>query len=293
MMNIDMSFARKNIKFFIFLGLAILCAVAAAAAPMIATHDPLEAVFTEALKAPSKEHIFGTDTLGRDLFSRIIYGARTSIKSTLVVLVIIFVAGTALGIIAGFFGGAVDAVIMRVADVMIAFPDLILAIAIAGILGPNLVNAMIAIVAVSWTKYARLSRSLVLKIKNRDYIAAARVTGSKNLYMIWTYFVPNALPTMVITAATDIGTIMLSLASLSFLGFGVQPPTPEWGYMLSEGRNYLQSAPWLLIYPGFTIFIVVAIFNLLGDSIRDMLDPKSKKKGIRIRAKKQIHTKNR
>jgi peptide/nickel transport system permease protein/nickel transport system permease protein len=254
--------------------LAVLIGFIALFAPLIATHDPLEAVLQDALQPPGTEHWFGTDALGRDVFSRVVFGARTSVVSTLTLVTVILVCGTLLGIVAGFFGRAVDAVIMRLADSMLAFPDLVLAMAIAGILGPNMINSIAAIAVVSWTKYARLARSLVLKIKNCDYITAARMTGTKNRYILWRYMLPNALPTMVITAATDIGAMMLALASLSFLGFGVQPPTPEWGYMLSEGRQYFQSSPWLLWCPGAAMFIVVVVFNLLGDSLRDILDPK-------------------
>ena len=164
---------------------------------------------------------------------------------------------------------------MRIADMMLAFPGLVLALAVAGIMGASIKNAIIAIVLVSWTKYARLARSLVLKIRNRDYVSAAIVTGSKSPYMLIRYMLPNALPTLVITAATDIGAMMLELAALSFLGFGAKPPTPEWGYMLNEGRACMQTAPWLMIFPGLAIFVVVVVFNMLGDSLRDILDPKT------------------
>ena len=158
---------------------------------------------------------------------------------------------------------------------MLAFPGLVLALAVAGIMGASIKNAIIAIVVVSWTKYARLARSLVLKIRDRDYVSAAIVTGSKTPYMLLRYMLPNALPTLIITAATDVGSMMLELAAMSFLGFGAKPPAPEWGYTLNEGRACMQSAPWLMIFPGLAIFIVVVVFNMLGDSIRDILDPKS------------------
>jgi len=185
------------------------------------------------------------------------------------------VIGSFLGILAGYFGGWVDAVIMRVADMMIAFPGLVLAIAVAGILGASTRNAIIAIAVVTWPKYARLARSLVMKIRNTDFVAAATVTGSTTPYMLWKYMLPNTITTLVITAATDIGGMMMELAALSFLGFGAQPPTPEWGSMLNEGRNFMQSAPWLMIYPGLAIFVTVVIFNMLGDGLRDILDPRS------------------
>lgn len=269
------AFIKKNPGFTVFFILALCVVAVAVFAPWIATQDPYEAVLADAVQAPSAEHWFGTDKLGRDLFSRVIYGARTSLSASLILVCIIMVVGTVLGIVAGYFGGAVDAVIMRVSDMMISFPGMVLAIAVAGILGANMVNAVIAIAIVSWTKYARLSRSLVLKIRNRDYIAAAHVTGSKTGYILRRYMLPNALPTIVITGATDIGSMMLEIAGLSFLGFGARSPTAEWGLMLNEGRAYLTAAPWLMIFPGLAIFITVVIFNLLGDSLRDVLDPRS------------------
>ena len=180
--------------------------------------------------------------------------------------------GTILGTLAGYFGGWVDAVIMRLSDMMISFPGMVLAIAVAGIMGASIKNAVIAIAIVSWSKYARLARSLVMKIRHEDYVYAAIVTGSKTGYILRKYMLPNVIPTLVITAATDIGGMMLELAGLSFLGFGAKAPAAEWGLMLNEGRTYMQNAPWMMIYPGLAIFIVVVIFNLLGDSLRDVLD---------------------
>ena len=268
-------FVKKNPAFIVYCILALAIVLVAVFAPLIATHDPYAAVLADAVKAPSSEHWFGTDKMGRDLFSRVIFGARTSLTAALCLVAIIVVVGTALGIIAGYFGGVVDAVIMRLSDMMISFPGMVLAIAVAGILGANIKNAVVAIAIVSWTKYARLARSLVLKIKNRDYIAAAKVTGSKTGYILWKYMLPNALPTIVITCATDIGSMMLEIAGLSFLGFGAQSPTAEWGLMLNEGRAFMTAAPWLMIFPGIAIFITVVVFNLLGDSLRDVLDPRS------------------
>ena len=268
-------FIKKNHSFCVFAVLALAVIAVAVFAPALATHDPYEAVLTNAVQPPSAEHWFGTDRMGRDLFSRVLYGARTSLTASLSLVCIIMVAGTLLGIVAGYFGGVLDAVIMRISDMMISFPGMVLAIAVAGILGANMTNAVIAIAIVSWTKYARLARSLVLKIRSRDYIAAARVTGSKTSHILWKYMLPNALPTILITGATDIGTMMLEIAGLSFLGFGAQSPTAEWGLMLNEGRAYMTASPWLMVFPGLAIFITVVVFNLLGDSLRDVLDPRN------------------
>lgn len=252
----------------------LLLILLALAAPIIAPYDPLAAEMKNAYLPPSPEHLFGTDKLGRDCFSRILYGASYSLSSVLLLVAAIFAVGTSLGVAAGYFGGKTDTVIMRISDMMISFPGMILAIAIAGILGGSLVNAIIALTIVSWTKYARLARSMVLKIKERDFVEAAVVNGGKPLHILWRHIVPNILPLMVITAASDIGAMMMELAGLSFLGFGSQPPAPEWGLMLNEGRQQLQTAPWLMVFPGLAIFITVVAFNLWGDALRDVLDPR-------------------
>ncbi len=276
-MSGKMEFIRKNKAFVVFAALAVLIVVVAVLSPWIVPYNPEEAILTDALQPPGSAHWFGTDKLGRDLFSRVLVGSRASLAASLTLVVCIFLLGSILGILAGYFGGWVDAVIMRVADMMISFPGMVLAIAVAGILGASITNAVIAITVVSWTKYARLARSLVLKMKNCDYVAAARITGSKTGHILRRYMFPNVTPTLVITAATDIGSMMLELAGLSFLGFGAQPPMPEWGLMLSEGRAYMQAAPWLMIFPGLAILIVVVVFNLLGDSLRDVLDPRDER----------------
>ena len=263
--------AHKQFTLFFILALAVVGV--AVFAPWVAPKDPLEAVMMDSLKAPCAEYPLGADKLGRDILSRVIFGTRTSLVSTLILVATIFVVGTILGIIAGYFGGWIDQVIMRIADMMISFPGMILAIAIAGMLGPSLQNGVIAITAVSWTKYARLARSMVLKVKRNLYVEAAVVNGTSTLKILWKHILPNMLTTMTVTAAADMGTMMLELASLSFLGFGAVAPTPEWGLMLNEGRTYMAKAPWLMIAPGIAIVIVVIIFNMLGDSIRDILDP--------------------
>ena len=270
-----MEFIKKNKAFCLFALLALLIILGAVFAPVITGGvSPTDAVLKDALQAPSAKHICGTDKLGRDVFARVIYGARTSLTATFSVVAIIFVLGSVLGVLAGYFGGWVDTIIMRIADMMVSFPGMVFAIAIAGILGASVKNAVIAVALVSWTKYARLARSLVLKIRNRDFVSAAIVTGSKTPYILRKYMLPNVIPTLVITAATDIGGMMLELAGLSFLGFGAKAPTPEWGLMLNEGRQFISNAPWMMFYPGLAIFVVVVVFNLLGDALRDVLDPK-------------------
>ena len=265
----------KTNRSFAVSSLLVLALLAlAAAAPVLSPYDPVEDTMQNAYLEPSAEHIFGTDKLGRDVFSRILYGARYSLSGVLLLVAVIFLVGTSLGIISGYYGGKVDTVIMRISDMMISFPGMILAIAIAGILGGSLVNAVIALTIVSWTKYARLARSMVLKIKKRDFVEAAVVNGGKPTHILWKHIVPNILPLMVITAAADIGAMMMELAGLSFLGFGSQPPAPEWGLMLNEGRQQLQTAPWLMVFPGLAIFLTVVVFNLWGDSLRDVLDPR-------------------
>lgn len=266
---------KENRSFRITTLLVVLLIAIILLAPVISPYSPLEAVMKDANQAPSAAHLFGTDKLGRDVLSRILYGGAYSLSSVLALVVIIFCVGTTLGIISGYFGGIVDTVIMRIADMMISFPGVILAIAIAGIMGGSLINAMIALTAVTWTKYARLSRSMVLKIKKRDFVDAAIVSGGTNAHILWSHIMPNIVPILVITAVADIGAMMMELAGLSFLGFGSQPPAPEWGLMLNEGRQQLQTVPWLMFFPGFAIFLSVVIFNLWGDALRDVLDPRN------------------
>lgn len=267
-------FFKKHLEFSIYLILAIIIVIIAIFAKEIAPKDPLETVMTESLKAPSAKYLFGTDVLGRDLLSRVIYGTRYSLFMTLILITIVLTIGTFLGIISGYFGGIVDTIIMRIGDMMVSFPGLILAIAIAGLLGPSVTNAIIAISSVTWVKYARLSRSIVIKIKTELYIEAAKVIGTKNKNILLKYIFPNMFTLMLVTAVSDIGALMLEVAALSFLGFGAQPPIPEWGAMLNEGRTYLASAPWLMIFPGLAIVIVVVVFNMLGDSFRKVMDVK-------------------
>lgn len=265
----------KTNRAFAVTSVLVLCLLLIAiAAPVIAPYDPTHAAMKDAFLEPGEQHLFGTDKLGRDCFSRVLYGARASLTGVLVLVASVFVVGTTMGVVSGYFGGKVDMVIMRISDMMISFPGMILAIAIAGIMGGSLVNAVFALTIVSWTKYARLSRSMVLKVKRRDFVEAAIVNGGTPGHILWVHILPNILPMMVITAAADIGALMMELAGLSFLGFGSQPPAPEWGLMLNEGRQQLQTAPWLMFFPGLAIFVTVVVFNLWGDNLRDVLDPR-------------------
>lgn len=265
---------KTNRAFAVTSVLVLVLIAIAFAAPVLAPYDPTHAAMKDAFMEPGAQHLFGTDKLGRDCFSRVLYGARASLTGVLVLVASVFVVGTSMGVISGYFGGKVDMVIMRISDMMISFPGMILAIAIAGIMGGSLVNAVFALTIVSWTKYARLSRSMVLKVKRRDFVEAAIVNGGTPGHILWVHILPNILPMMVITAAADIGALMMELAGLSFLGFGSQPPAPEWGLMLNEGRQQLQTAPWLMFFPGLAIFVTVVVFNLWGDNLRDVLDPR-------------------
>lgn len=264
---------RKNKSFMIYCILALVLVSISILAPYIAPHDPLKTDMTNLLKGSSDTFPIGTDQLGRDLFSRILYGALNSLRMTFILVIIVFIVGTLVGTLAGYFGGIIDAIIMRFCDVFLAFPGIIFAIAIAGVLGPSSINTIIALAVVNWAKYARVSRGLAMSIRKKDYIKAAKMGGARQYQIILKYVLPNIIPSLIVMAAMDIGTMLLEISSLSFLGLGVQPPTPEWGYMINEGRAYIQTAPWLMIYPGIAMFITVTIFNLLGEGIRDILDP--------------------
>jgi peptide/nickel transport system permease protein len=224
---------------------------------------------------PSSEHLMGTDRYGRDMFSRVIVGAQVSIFSTLALVGVISVFGTIVGTLCGYYGGAVDSIVMRISDVCLAFPGLVFALAIAALLGGGVSNAVIALAVISWPKYARVARSQTLALKNGPFVSAARLSGSTSMQMILRHILPNILGPILVTAMLDIGTMMMELAGLSFLGLGAQPPTAEWGNMMSGGRSMLQTYPWLVLSPGFAIFLTVVIFNLLGDTVRDYMDPKN------------------
>lgn len=268
------NYIREHRLFSFYTGLVLAVILFAVLAPIFFGGDPYTSNMREAFQTPSAEHWFGTDKLGRDVFTRVLYGARLSLFMAITVVLSVTVLGTLVGSVAGYFGGMVEKLLMRIADIMLAFPGVILAIAIAGILGGSMINTILALTVVGWAKYARLVRSLALKVRNEDYIAAAQMSGGTSAVILRRHILPNILPLVVVTGAMDLGVMMLEVAGLSFLGFGAQPPTPEWGLMLNEGRQFIQTAPWLMVFPGLGILVVVSVFNLWGDSLRDVLDPR-------------------
>lgn len=257
-------------------GLVILAVFlfAALAAPFIAPYDPNKQDLALRLRPPTGIHLLGTDQLGRDVLSRIIWGARISLSIGLAVVLSASLFGTLVGLIAGYFGGLADDVLMRTTDVFFAFPSLILAMAIAGALGPSLTTAMIAIAVVSWPIYARLVRSQVLVLREVEFVQAAESVGASGPRIIRKHILPNSLSPILVQASFDLGGAILIAAGLSFIGFGAQPPLAEWGVMISEGRKYVTTQSWLPLFPGLAILFTVGAFNLIGDGLRDALDPR-------------------
>ena len=243
-------------------------------ASVLAPFDPLESHYADMLKPPSTTYLFGTDQLGRDLFSRILYGGKSSLLIAFAVTAIISTVGILIGAIAGFTGGFFDNVLMRFSDMLMAFPGYIFTIALVSYIGIGLPNMIRAMSLTGWTYYARISRSLVLSVKNNVYIEQARLGGASRIRILLFYIIPNVLPSLLVNIFQDIGGKLLTISGLSLLGLGSPPPTPEWGFMLSEGKNYMYSAPWMLIFPGLVILVSVVIFNLLGDCIQDLMNPK-------------------
>lgn len=264
-----------NIRMILFLILAAALIGVIIFAPYICPYDPNVQDMSVSLQPPSSKHILGTDTYGRDMLSRVIMGLRTSISATLILVIIISVFGSAVGVICGYFGGRFDSIVMRISDVCLAFPGLVFALAIAAMLNGGIENAVIALAVISWPKYARIARSQTLALNNMDYIYAARLAGCSSINIIIHHILPNSMGPIIVTAMLDIGTMMMELAGLSFLGLGAQPPMAELGSMMSNGRSMLQTYPWVILAPGFTIFVAVVIFNLLGDTVRDYLDPRN------------------
>ncbi|MDQ3642598.1 MAG: ABC transporter permease [Actinomycetota bacterium] len=255
-------------------GLVIVAALAVAAvlAPVIAPHDPLK--FGPArLQPPSWGHLFGTDRLGRDILSRLLFGARLSVGIAIVAALVMLVVGLIVGSVAGLVGGVVDAVLMRVADIALAFPSLIFALAVAGLFKGGITTLVVALVVVQWAGYARLVRGNVLSLREREYVEAARASGASQIRILRRHIWPAVISPLVVLGSLEIASMILAISALSFLGLGVQPPAPEWGAMVNEGRNFLFSAPHAVLFPGLAIGVAAFGFSLLGDSLRDALDP--------------------
>jgi peptide/nickel transport system permease protein len=258
-------------------GMVVIAAllVVAAFAPWIASHDPFAQNLAERLQPPSAEHWFGTDQIGRDLFSRIVYGSRITIYIVLLVTVIVAPIGLVIGTIAGYFGGRIDVLLMRVTDVFLAFPGLVLALAFVAALGPGLENAVIAISLTNWPGFARLARAETLIIRSSDYIAASRLQGASAARIIARHIVPMCLPSVIVRMTLSMAGVILTAAGLGFLGLGAQPPSPEWGAMLSSGRRFMLDYWWMATFPGLAILLISLAFNLFGDGLRDVLDPRN------------------
>ncbi len=254
--------------------ITIVLIATAVFAPYIAPYDPYDIVQEDRLEPPSFRHPFGTDDNGRDIFSRVIWGSRLSLAAVGVVLIVACSIGIFVGSIAGYLGGKVDEILMRVTDMFLAFPAMILAMVIASALGPSLLNAMIAIAVVWWPWYARLLRGQILYLKNQEYVEAARALGASNRRILLKYILPNCTAPIIVQATLDSGYAILTTASLSFIGVGALAPTPEWGSMISIGRSFILAQWWFPTFPGLAIFLAVAGFNLLGDGLRDILDPR-------------------
>lgn len=245
-------------------------------APWLAPYDPIAQDLSQRLLPPlTPGHVMGTDEFGRDIFSRILFGSRITLYIVLLVVLTAPVAGLFIGTVAGYFGGWVDSVLMRITDIFLAFPKLILALALVAVLGPGMVNAVLAIALTSWPPYARVARAETLTVRNSDYIAAVKLQGAGGGRVIWGHIMPMCLPSVIIRVTLDMAGVILTAAGLGFLGLGVQPPLPEWGAMISSGRKYLFEQWWVATMPGLAIFIVSLGFNLLGDGLRDVLDPRS------------------
>jgi peptide/nickel transport system permease protein len=255
-------------------GILGMLALLALGAPWWSPRDPIKTAAREALKPPGPTHLLGTDQYGRDVASRLVYGARISLTVGLVSVSIAVLLGAPLGLVSGFYGGRLDTLVMRVMDVLLAFPGILLALAIVSVLTPGLTNVMIAVGLAAVPTYARLMRATALSAREFLYVEAARAMGGRDLFILVRYVLPNVVAPLIVTATLGLGTAILSAAALSFLGLGSQPPAPEWGRMLSEGRDYLREAWWISTFPGVAIMVTVLAMNLLGDGLRDVLDPR-------------------
>ncbi|PZR95891.1 MAG: D,D-dipeptide ABC transporter permease [Stutzerimonas stutzeri] len=263
---------KKNPAAVVGLAIVVSLLLIAAFAPLIAQHDPLAQALDQRLLAPSAKHWFGTDALGRDIFSRVVYGARVTLVIVMLVVITVGPVGLLIGCAAGYFGGWVDTVLMRITDVFLAFPRLVLALAFVAALGPGLENAVIAIAVTAWPPYARVARAETMIIRNADYISAMRLQGASQMRIVLKHVVPMCMPSLIVRTTFDMAGIIITAAGLGFLGLGAQPPIPEWGAMISTGREQIFDQWWVATFPGIAICVVALGFNLLGDGLRDVLD---------------------
>jgi peptide/nickel transport system permease protein len=254
------------------LAIVVLCVLVAILAPLIAPHDPVEIFSGQTRKPPSLRFLFGTDEVGRDILSRVMYGSRVSMRVGLISVGIAAVCGTALGLLAGYAGGWIDAIFMRIVDVLLAFPGILLAIAIVAVLGPGIDNVMIAVGIEAIPAYARTVRGSTLTVREHDFVLAARASGARGTRIVLVHILPNVFAPILVLATLGVGLAILTAASLSFIGLGAQPPTPEWGSMLATGRTYLRESAWIAAFPGLAIVVLVLALNLLGDGLREALD---------------------
>ncbi|HUP58804.1 MAG TPA: nickel transporter permease [Thermoanaerobaculia bacterium] len=267
----------RNFAFTSGLILTVLLVLAALAAPLLAPHDPSKQDTMRRLEKPSNQHLLGLDELGRDVLSRVLWGARVSLRVGFSVVLLAATIGVALGAISGYFGGIVDVLVMRLCDILLAFPGILLAIALVAVLGPSLNNVILALATIGWVGYARLVRGQVLKVREMEFVTAAKALGARSPRVIVLHVLPNVINPVIVMATLGLAGAILAEAALSFLGLGVQPPTPSWGWMLSAGRTYLGIANHLAIYPGIAIMLAVMGLNFLGDGLIDALDPKYRK----------------
>ena len=273
-------FLQTPCLFRAFALLAALILIVSLFSAQLAPYDPYTTDPQLILKAPSAEHLLGTDNYGRDILSRILVGAKTSIFAALFIILAAGSFGSLIGLLAGYYRGRMDAMLMRITDVFQAFPDIVLAIAVAGVLGGGLFNAVLALIVTTWTQYARIARSAAVSAKEETYIQAARLSGCSDARILFGHILPNIAGPLVVTAVLHVSTMMMGLAGLSYLGIGVQIPAAEWGAMISEGQKYLQQAPWAALAPSAVMVAVMMVFNMFGDQLRDLLDPKTREKRV-------------
>lgn len=271
--------ALRNAPLLIGAAITLTIVLLAVFAPLVATHDLTQMDMANRFSGPSFDHILGTDNFGRDLWSRLVYGARISLSIALMAVVASAIIGTIVGLVAGYFGGWVDLVLMRITDVFLGFPPLVLVLAIVAVMGPGLVNVAVSLIVVSWTEYARVVRSTTLTLREQNYVQAAKALGASSPRILFREILPNSLGPIIVLASLGLGTAIIWESALSFLGFGLPPPAPTWGWSLSYGTRFIRDEPWMSIISGAAIMVTVLGFNLLGDGLRDVLDPRRQTRG--------------